>query len=102
MNKLDEKSTTIIKPLLNPKTILVANPEKQQSEFRTILPYYNKQLIDDIKTEENISQGNIDEINQVRYNARNKDLTLLSPRYDQKDYNLCWAFSLGRVFFRYI
>jgi len=102
MNRLDEKSTTIIKPLLNPKTILVANPEKQQSEFRTILPYYNKQLIHDIKTEENISQGNIDEINQIKVNEDTKDLTLLSPRYDQKDYNLCWAFSLGRVFFRYI
>jgi len=86
----------------NPTKILIANPEKLQSEYRVILPHPTEIPVRNESTEENISEGTLRQINEIVHPSEHgKDLRVLSPRYDQTRYKLCWAFALARVLFRY-
>jgi len=76
--------------------------QKERKKVNELLGIPNERTTEP-SSEENVSEGDIRQIMELTTKtARDRDYNSLSPRYTQEQYRLCWAFSMGRVFFKYI
>jgi len=77
--------------------------KKEKKRVNEILGIPNEPSELEPLSEENISEGDIRQITDITTNVeRHRTPSLLSPRYNQEQNSLCWAFAIGRVMFKYI